>query len=393
MKIAIYLDGKKHGGVDTHLLAMLQNWPNREDCFSIFHNHDSEGVKTNRPLLERISNVKLISYKRFYLNRFFVFSFIFSFLILFYQFLRGCYLLKIHGKFDALLSDNGGFPGASSCSAVIFSSYCLKIPKRVLLIHHAAMPKMPIFNLFGCLRDIGLQRCVTDLVTVSLATRTTLVERRQFNTILNPIHVIPNGINSQDGIVPSDINLRGKYNIKQDEFIIGIIGRVDRYKGQEDLIIAVSRLPEEIRVRFKVLIVGGGDSAEITRLKSIINKHNIEDRIIFTGFIDSTSVEIIKCFNVLLMLTKDFEAFNYTIAEAMIVGVPTIITDVGAIREYYNGEISKIVPPESPDMVCEAITEYAEDPSLYSIRADKAKIHIQKFSATRMAFGYYDLIS
>lgn len=393
MKIAIYLDGKKHGGVDTHLLAMLQNWPNNKDYFSIFYNHDSEGVKANRLFLEKLSNVKLISYKRFYLNRFLLFSFFGGFLILFYQFLRGCYLFKIHGKFDALLSDNGGFPGASSCSAVIFSSYCLKIPKRVLLIHHAAMPKMPIFNLFGCLRDIGLQRCATNLVTVSFATRTTMVERRQFNTILNPIHVIPNGINFQDGNVSVDINLRGKYNIKQDEFILGIIGRVERYKGQEDLVIAISRLPEEIKARFKVLIVGGGDDSELSRLKSIINKYNLNDRIIFTGFIANTPVEIIKCFNVLLMLTKDFEAFNYTIAEAMIIDVPTIITDVGAIKEYYNSEISKIISPESPDMLCEALIEYANDPSIYINKATLAKQHIKKFSATRMSYGFYDLLS
>lgn len=393
MKIAIYLDGRKHGGVDTHLLAMLQNWSNKEDHFSIFHNHDNEGVKKNRQHLDRLPNLKLISYKRFYLDRFYFFSFFLSFLIFFYQFLRGCFLLKIHGKFDVLISDNGGFPGAPSCSAIIFSSYCLKIPKRVLLIHHAAMPKMPIFNLLGCLRDIGLQRCATDLVTVSLATRTTLVERRQFNTMINPIRVIPNGINSNDGLVSADINLRKRYNITEDEFVIGIIGRVERYKGQEDLIIAISRLPEEIKVKFKALIIGGGDNSEISRLKSIINKYNLKDRIILTGFIDNTSVEIIKCFNILLMLTKDFEAFNYTIAEAMIVGVPTIVTDVGAIREYYDSEITKIVPPESPDMVCEAIIEYAKDPAIYKSRAAKAKKHIQRFSATRMAFGFYDLIS
>ncbi len=44
MKIAIYLDGKKHGGVDTHLLALLKNWPNKKDEFSIFHNRDNNGV-------------------------------------------------------------------------------------------------------------------------------------------------------------------------------------------------------------------------------------------------------------------------------------------------------------------------------------------------------------
>jgi glycosyltransferase involved in cell wall biosynthesis len=189
------------------------------------------------------------------------------------------------------------------------------------------------------------------------------------------------------------INLREKYNITEAEFVLGIVGRVERYKGQEDLIIAMSRLPEEIKVKFKVLIVGSGDSKEISRLKTMLKKYCLQDRVIFTGFIENKSEEIISCFDILFMLTKDFEAFSYTVAEAMIIGVPTIITDVGAIREYYNSEITKIIPPESPDMVCEAIIEYAEDSFSFSNRAAKAKNHIRKFDAKRMAFGFYDLIS
>jgi len=393
MKIAIYLDGKKHGGVDTHLLALLKNWPNKKDEFSIFHNRDNNGVSQNAFHLGKIPNLRLIPYKRNYWDRLRIVTFFFNPLIFFYQIIRGCFLLKINGKFDVLISNNGGFPGASSCLAVIFSAYFLKIPKRLLLIHHAAMPKMPIFTLFRSIKDIGLQRCATDLVAVSLATRTSLIERRYFNTMVNPIHVIPNGIDLNDDSVPTDINLKEQYNILKTEIVIGMVGRVERYKGQEDLIIGMSRLPEEILNKFKILIVGSGESKEVSRLNDMLKKYFLQDRVIFTGFIKNKPEDIISCFDILFMLTKDFEAFNYTIAEAMTIGVPTIITDVGAIREYYNSEITKIIPPESPDMVCEAIIEYAEDPISFKNRAGKAKNTIRKFSAQRMAFGFYDLIS
>ena len=393
MKIAIYLDSREHGGVDTHLLHLLQSWPNEEDSIIIFYNHDNDGVKKNNMLLKSIQNVKLVSYRRLNLDKLSLFSFLLSWPIFFGQFIRGCLLLAIHGKFDALISDNGGFPGAKSCATIIFSSTFLKIPKRVLLIHHAAMPRIPLFNLLDSIKIIGLQKYATDLVTVSLATRTTLIERRRFNTMINPIRVIPNGINLNNALVTADINLRERYNIKKDELVLGIIGRVERYKGQEDLIIAMSRLPKEIKVKFKVLIVGSGNKKEILRIKSLIKKYDLQDRVIFTGFIENKSEEIINCFDVLFMLTKDFEAFNYTIAEAMKLGVPTIITNVGAILEYYNSDIAKIISPESPDMVCEAIIEYAEDPFSFKNRAAKAKTHIRKFSAQRMAFGFYDLIS
>ncbi|MBU1012534.1 MAG: glycosyltransferase family 4 protein [Bacteroidetes bacterium] len=393
MKIAIYLDSKEHGGVDTHLLCLLQNWPDKEDQFILFYNHDNDGVKKNIVYLKRIQNLKLVQYKRFNWDRFYLFSFFFAWLIFFYEFIRGVFLLKIHGEFDVLISDNGGFPGARSCTTIIFSSTFLKIPKRVLLIHHAAMPRIPIFILLDSIKIIGLQKCATDLVTVSLATRTTLVERRHFNTMINPIRVIPNGINLINGLGLADINLRERYNITKDEFILGIISRVERYKGQEDIIIALSRLPKEIKIKFKVLIVGGGNKKEIFRLKSLVKKYDLQDRVIFTGFIENKSDEIINCFDVLLMLTKDFEAFNYTIAEAMSIGIPTIITNVGAIPEYYNSDIARIISPESPDMICEAIIDFYNNPTKYSKMAYKAKEHIQKFNALKMAYNFHDLIS
>lgn len=393
MKIAIYLDSKEYGGVDTHLLNLLESWPNGEDHFIVFYNHNNDGMKKNILHLKNIHNVKLVTYKRLNLDKFYLLSFLLAWPIFFYQFIRGCFLLKVHGKFDALISDNGGFPGASSCSAIIFSSTFLNISKRVLLIHHAAMPRVPIFKLLDSIKIIGLQKYATDLVTVSLATRATLVERRHFNTIINPIRVIPNGIKINNLIVPTDINLREKYNITKDEFVLGIIGRVERYKGQEDLIIAMSRLPKEIKVKFKALIVGGGEKKEISRLMSLVKKYDLQDRVIFTGFIKNNSAEIINCFDVLFMLTKDFEAFNYTIAEAMILGIPAVITNVGAILEYYNSDVSTIISPESPDQICEVIIDFKNNPSKYSKMATKAKEHIQKHNAQKMAYNFHDLIS
>ena len=43
--IAIFHHQYSYGGVDTHLLALINNWPNKNDNFFIISNNDNSGIK------------------------------------------------------------------------------------------------------------------------------------------------------------------------------------------------------------------------------------------------------------------------------------------------------------------------------------------------------------
>ena len=45
MKIAIWWEQTSWGGVDTHLVNLLANWPNQTDSFRIYSNKDNEVKK------------------------------------------------------------------------------------------------------------------------------------------------------------------------------------------------------------------------------------------------------------------------------------------------------------------------------------------------------------
>jgi mannosyltransferase len=86
----------------------------------------------------------------------------------------------------------------------------------------------------------------------------------------------------------------------------------------------------------------------------------------------------------LCVVTKDFEGFGLTIAEAMLCNVPVLTTKVGAIPEFVFDEIASIVNPESPHQIYNYLAEFTKDSKLFKKKADIASKYIQKFSPERM---------
>ncbi len=63
MKIAIWWEQVLWGGVDTHLLTLLRNWPNKTDSFHIFYNRSNQGMARISCELRDIDRVTCIEIK------------------------------------------------------------------------------------------------------------------------------------------------------------------------------------------------------------------------------------------------------------------------------------------------------------------------------------------
>jgi glycosyltransferase involved in cell wall biosynthesis len=397
MRIAIWWEQDSWGGVDTHLLTLLSNWPDKRDQFVIFHNSDNQGMTRISTALEKLGVVNVVSFStpsnvqlslpvrvvrhfslplRFWLMKH-----------------RAQRLLASHGHFDALISDNGGYPGAWGSLAVLWSAATLGLRTRMLLVHHAAITRAALRFSVESLIDLGVQRWATDLVAVSRATRSTLIERRGFFTEKNPIRVIHNGVDVASGEGELAVDLRAHLNIPLDSFLVGMVGRLERYKGQEDLILALGEMPPDRLAKIVAVFVGGGEAGEIERLKSIAIKTGVASQVRFAGYIEGSASMLMRQFDLLAMLTKDFEGFGLTVAEAMRVGTPVLVTAVGAVPEFVSQETALMVPPEAPDEVAESLLHVMENGEEARQRADRALLHISKFSGKAMAQRFHRLLS
>ena len=72
-------------------------------------------------------------------------------------------------------------------------------------------------------------------------------------------------------------------NKKEEDLLIGMLGRITQYKGHEDLINALSTLEKKYLDKVKVIFVGDGEKSEIKRLKKILNELNLAHKVFFVG--------------------------------------------------------------------------------------------------------------
>jgi len=396
VRIAIWWEQDSWGGVDSHLLTLLRNWPDKNDRFVVFFNNGNQGMMRISESLRQLGIVELVVFPdpRNFLPSLPTRVIRHFFLPLRFWLMkrRAQGLLAGHGSFDVLLADNGCYPGAWGVLAALWAGAVLGMRVRMLLVHHSAFGRAPFRHGIESLIDFGVQIWSTDLVTVSRATRATLIERRDFFTEKNPIRVIHNGVDNSPADDSQVLELRAALNISSDSFVVAMVGRLERHKGQEDLILAMGELPPEVRARVVAVFVGGGEAAETERLRAIANKIGVASQIRFAGYVEGSTGALMRQFDLLAMLTKDFEGFGLTIAEAMSAGIPVLATRVGAVPEFVSEETAFLVSPEAPGEVAAALVKIISDGNAARSRADRARRHIAKFSGVEMARNFHRLL-
>lgn len=398
MKIAIYWESELWGGSDSHLLTLLKNWSDENDQFVLFSNQNNQGYKRISRDLDNLPNVKCVEFLPVFdrisqkEKRLVFTSGLLKFWsytgkpLLFRRMVAKCKkLLKKHGPFDGLLAFNGGYPASWGVLASVIAAKKIGVSKRILhILHSASKPGIYTFGFFEHMIDRAICRSATDIVALSQATRKTLLDFRMFNVMLNPIRVIYSGIDFEPEKAENDaVDLRREFGLG-DTILVGVVGRIERYKGHEDLITGYSFLPGHAREKIKLIFIGTGEKTEIERLKRISDILGVKEAIVFTGFLEGSPQRIIEQLDVLAVMTKDFEGFGLTLAEAMSVKTPVISTNVGAVPEFVTEETGFLVSPESPFEVFSVLTKLVEEPAHFQQKAENAKQHIRAFSPERL---------
>ena len=168
-------------------------------------------------------------------------------------------------------------------------------------------------------------------------------------------------------------NLKDKYKIK-DEFVVGIIGRIEEAKGQYLLIEALPRLKN---LNIKVLIVGHTmDEAYLAKLKKIVNDLSLGNRVVFTGFTKDIN-EHIKLFDISVLATKK-ETFGLVVIESMINKVPVIATNKGGPLEIIQENESGVFFDRTVDDLAKKIKLLYEDKEFLDRLSDNGYERVKK---------------
>lgn len=400
MKILIWWDQLQTGGVSSHMSNLLTAWPNKSDQFVIVYNKKNPSfIRVSQKLQDNVNVnfVPFFSFNDFFSKKFLVLIEFFLFPFYFIAVLVNCFLkLRNFSDCDVILANNGSYPGAwSALAALIASKYC-GIKRRILLVHHRATPFRLGLEFIEKIIDRITLSATTLIIAVSNATRCTLVSTRGFNTEEYPIHIIHNGVSLVMESYSDDQDasgaIRSLLGLSENVILIGMMSRVEQYKGHEDLLIGFSEIPDRMKKDFHIVFIGEDDPTNKKHLISTANELNIVDHITFMGYVEGSPGHLISQLNLLLMITRDFEGFGLTVAEAMSVGTPVVCTKVGGIEEYVDTSCAYLIPPASPSSIADALISYHSNPEIFYNNAENAKKRIAKFSSLRMAIEFRRLI-
>ena len=156
------------------------------------------------------------------------------------------------------------------------------------------------------------------------------------------IRVIPTGIqlerfNKSNVTEQEKENLRQSLNISIDTFVFAYIGRTSGEKNIELIMRAYSKL--ESKENSVLLVVGGGP--ELDDLRAYAKELNLEDKIIFTGFIEWIKIPAYYQIADIFVNASHSETQGLTYIEALASSLPVLVQKDECIEEvvqdYYNG--------------------------------------------------------
>jgi len=388
MRIAIWLEQDSSGGVDTHLKSLLQNWPANLNQFVIFTNSDNPSFDRYKSWKTNVGT-EVVLVKRLPAGSFWrlVSETLFLPLYIWLTSKRVKNLICKHGKFDVFVANNGAYPGSWTTLGALRAAHQLGIRKRILLVHHQAVPRKPMMNTIESIVDRRVMSWLTGTISVSHATRNSLVSRRDFDLVKRSIRVIYNGVDCS-GVIASG-KLAELLMLESKVTTAAMLGRVELYKGHEELIRAIALLPDQLRANFKLLIIGFVEQSISQYLRDMTVRLGIENCVEICGFIDIESSAIIAEIDVLVCATQEFEGFGYTVLEAMSVGTPVITTDIGGISEYCDERFGVLVRPGSVQELADAIENVVVNQAETRQRVVAASKQASNFSGKKTATEFY----
>ncbi len=385
MRVAVWSELHDWGGGDTHLGNVISNWSLNDEIVLFINQGKVDWAKSilSDSAYAQISVVAIPFSSSANSRRNQWAEVVFLPFYFYWRLFVAKRLLRKHGPFDAFMANNGGYPGSWSTLASLGAAASLRITSRCLIVLHQAVSRLPFRQTVEQLIDRAVVRWATTIVAISNATRSTLIERRGFDPARTPIGVVWSGVEDSIGTSPQ-LNLRKKLNVEMDLYLIGTLGRLDRCKGHEELVIALSQVHIDIRSRIVLCIVGGSDSARVEKLQHLAESFGVKSNVIFAGFIDGHPSGIVSQLDLLISANQDFEGFGLTIAEAMLVGTPVIATDVGAVREFFDDEAGILVRPGSIDDLTSAIEIAFLERDVMRSRAKVAQTRVRKITVQKM---------
>lgn len=163
-------------------------------------------------------------------------------------------------------------------------------------------------------------------------------------------------------------DIRQELGIPATVQVVGCVGRLEPWKGQEIFIKAASevikRFPDAIFLAVGGAVEGRGRETYAKHLKTLVKDLNIADQVIFTGH-RSDVADVMESFNVFVHSSITPDPLPGVVMEAMFCCRPVVGANAGGVaEEVENGRTGLLYKPGDHLGMAKAIIQLLEQPAL-----------------------------
>ncbi|RSI71049.1 Spore coat protein SA [Streptococcus oralis] len=342
MKRILYLHaGAEMYGADKVLLELIKGLDSKEFEAHVILPNDGVLVEALRQVGAQVSVLDYPILRRKYFNPKGIADYIRSY--------------NFYAKQIALYAREHSIDMVHNNTAAVLEGIYLKRKLKLPLIWHVheiiVKPKA-ISDFINML----MGRYADKIVTVSQAVANHIKQSPFIKD--SQVEVIYNGVDNAVYYPMDASSIREKFDIAQDALVIGMIGRVNAIKGQNDFIEAVEPLLEknEQAVAFLAGGVFPGEEWRLEELDKRIASSSVVSQIHRIDYYDKTS-ELYNMFDIFVLPSIKPDSLPTVVLEAMACSKPVVGYNNGGIAEMVVDDKSGcLVKPNRPQELSNAIS-------------------------------------
>jgi glycosyltransferase involved in cell wall biosynthesis len=162
--------------------------------------------------------------------------------------------------------------------------------------------------------------------------RAGLGAHQDFGYMAKKLSVIPNGFDTEKFFPDEKTRkkTRKSLGVDDDQFVFGNVGRYNLQKNHSDLLDAFALVLKD-NPRSILVCCGRDVSLENHQIKEQVERLNLHSNVLFLGFRKDVT-ELLNSFDTYVSSSLG-EGFSNSIGEAMAVGIPCVVTDVGDSKD------------------------------------------------------------
>lgn len=175
------------------------------------------------------------------------------------------------------------------------------------------------------------------------------------------IHVLFNGVPPLPAPTAEErAACRAGYGFSPDDFVVGILARVEEYKGHRTVLLAVEQLLHQGR---PVRLLVAGEGGYLPQLMALA-KHLPPGTVIFPGFIQDVE-QALWAMDVQVNASYESETSSLSLLEGMSMGLPAVVSDCGGNPFLIqNGKNGLVFPRQDAQALCHHLAQLMDDRAL-----------------------------